>query len=56
MENNNLEFNFKDNILRILLIGEITHKSAAKMRIEIDEKIFELCPKQVVLDLSQTER
>ena len=55
MENNNLKFDFKDGTLRICIIGEIEHHSAAKMRIEIDEKIIELCPKQVVLDLSQTD-
>lgn len=55
MENNNLKCDFKDGTLRICIIGEIEHHSAAKMRIEIDEKIIELCPKQVVLDLSQTD-
>ena len=55
MENNNLKFDFKDDTLWICIIGETEHHSAAQMRMEIDEKILELCPKQVVLDLSQTD-
>lgn len=53
MTNDNLAFVFEKGALRIFIIGEINHSSVAKMREKIDEKICELSPKKVVLDLSQ---
>ena len=54
MTNDNLIFVFEKDTLRVLNIGEINRQSVPKMREEIDEKICEFSPKQVVLDLSQT--
>ncbi len=53
MINDNLIFVFENGTLRILNIGEINRHSVPKMREEIDEKIRELSPKKVMLDLSQ---
>ena len=49
---NNLNFDFKDGTLYVSLIGEIDCHSAASTREAIDEKIRELCPKNLVLDLA----
>ena len=49
---NNLNFDFKDGILYVSLIGEINHHSAVFVRQEIDEKIQELRPQNLVLDLA----
>ena len=49
---NNLNFDFKDGTLYVSLIGEIDYHSAASTREAIDEKILELCPKNLVLDLA----
>ena len=49
---NNLNFDFKDGTLYVSLIGEIDHHSAASIREAIDEKVLELCPKNLVLDLA----
>ena len=54
MTNDNLIFVFEKDTLRILNIGEINRFNPSAMREEIDEKICEFSPKQVVLDLSQT--
>ena len=48
---NNLYFDFKDGTLYVSLIGEIDYHSAASTREAIDEKVLELCPKNLVLDL-----
>ena len=52
MENNSLNFDFNDGVLRVAIVGEINHHSAASIREAIDEKILELCPKNLVLDLA----
>jgi stage II sporulation protein AA (anti-sigma F factor antagonist) len=49
---NNLNFDFKDGTLYVSLIGEINHHSAVFVRQEIDEKIQELRPQNLVLDLA----
>ena len=49
---NNLYFDFKDGTLYVSIIGEIDHHSAASTREAIDEKIRELCPQNLVLDLA----
>lgn len=54
MMKNNLVFAYENGVLRILNIGEINRFNTSAMREEIDEKICEFSPKQVVLDLSQT--
>lgn len=52
MENNSLKFDFNDGVLRVAIVGEINHHNAVFVRQEIDEKILELCPKNLVLDLA----
>ena len=52
MENNRLTFDFNDGVLRVTIVGEINHHSAAFVRQKIDKKILELCPKNLVLDLA----
>ena len=52
MENNSLNFDFNDGVLRVTIVGEINHHNAFFVRQEIDEKIQELCPKNLVLDLA----
>ena len=52
MENNRLTFDFKNGELRVVLHGEINRLSAAAMREAIDEKILELLPQNLVLDLA----
>ena len=49
---NNLNFDFKDGTLYVSLIGEIDYHSAASTREAIDEKVLELCPKNLVIDLA----
>ena len=49
---NNLNFDFKDGTLYVSLIGEIDYHSAASTREAIDEKVLELCPQNLVLDLA----
>ena len=49
---NNLNFDFKDGTLYVSLIGEIDYHSAASTREAIDEKILELRPQNLVLDLA----
>ena len=49
---NNLTFDFKDGTLYVSLIGEIDYHSAASTREAIDEKVLELCPKNLVIDLA----
>lgn len=55
MIKDNLVFAIENDSLRIFIIGEITHTTARKMREKIDEKIFELSLKKVILDFSQLE-
>lgn len=45
-------FEFSDGELRVFLQGEITRHSVASTREAIDEKVLELCPKNLVLDLA----
>ena len=52
MENNSLKFDFNDGVLRVAIVGEINHHSAVFVRQEIDEKIQELRPQNLVLDLA----
>ena len=52
MENNSLNFDFNDGVLRVTIVGEINHHSAVFVRQEIDEKIQELRPQNLVLDLA----
>ena len=52
MENNRLTFDFKNGELRVVLHGEINRLSAVFVRQEIDEKIQELRPQNLVLDLA----
>ena len=49
----NLVFVFEKGALRVLIIGEINHHNVAEMREKIDQKIGELSPEKVVLDLSR---
>ena len=52
MENNSLNFDFNDGVLRVAIVGEINHHNAVFVRQEIDEKIQELRPQNLVLDLA----
>ena len=52
MGNNSLKFDFNDGVLRVAIVGEINHHSAVFVRQEIDEKIQELRPQNLVLDLA----
>ena len=48
----NFEVVARDGIMTVILDGEIDHHSAVSVRSEIDAKIYELRPTQLVLDLS----
>lgn len=48
----NCIFEFCDGELRVVLNGEINHRSVAPIREAIDEKVLELCPQNLVLDLA----
>ena len=52
MIKDNFVFCLEKGTLRIIIIDEINHHNVAKMREKIDEKIRELSPEKVVLDLS----
>ena len=52
MENNSLNFDFNDGVLRVAIVGEINHHNAVFVRQGIDEKIQELRPQNLVLDLA----
>ena len=52
MENNSLNFDFNDGVLRVAIVGEINHHNAVFVRQKIDEKIQELRPQNLVLDLA----
>ena len=52
MESNSLKFDFNDGVLRVAIVGEINHHSAVFVRQEIDEKIQQLRPQNLVLDLA----
>ena len=52
MENNSLKFDYNDGVLRVAIVGEINHHRAVSVRQEIDEKIQELRPQNLVLDLA----
>ena len=54
MENNSLKFDYNDGVLRVAIVGEINHHNAVFVRQEIDEKIRELRPQNLVLDLADT--
>ena len=51
----NYECNYSDGELRVSLRGEIDHHSAVAVRSAIDEKIYELRPKRMVMDLSRID-
>ena len=51
----NFESDYEDGVLRILLWGEIDHHSAVSVRSAIDEKIYELRPRKLTMDLSRIE-
>ena len=51
----NFESDYEDGVLRILLKGEIDHHSAVSVRSAIDEKIYGLRPKKLVMDLSRID-
>ena len=53
MENNSLNFDFNDGVLRVAIVGEINHHNAVFVRQKIDEKIQELNSKNLVLDLAE---
>lgn len=53
MENNSLKFDFKDGVLRVTIVGEINYHRAVFVRQKIDEKIQELSPQNLVLDLAE---
>ena len=53
MENNSLNFDFNDGVLRVAIVGEINHHNAVFVRQRIDEKIQELNSKNLVLDLAE---
>ncbi len=55
MENNHLNFDFKDGTLRISLIGEIDRHSAVAVRSTVDDKINTLHPTKIIIDLSQID-
>lgn len=52
MGNYSLNFDFNDGVLRVAIVGEINHHRAVSVRQEIDEKIQELRPQNLVLDLA----
>lgn len=52
-EEKRFSYRMDRSVLEIKLTGEIDHHSAVNARSEIDELIFELRPKRVVLDLSE---
>ncbi len=51
----NFESDFRDGTLLVSLIGEIDHHSAVSVRTAIDEKIYSLRPKKMVMDLSRID-
>lgn len=51
----NFESVFEDGILRVMLVGEIDHHSAVSVRTAIDEKIYSLRPRKMVIDLSRID-
>ena len=51
----NFDCDFHDGRLGILLKGEIDHHSAVSVRSAIDEKLYELRPSSLVIDLSRIE-
>ena len=51
----NFDCDFEGGRLSILLRGEIDHHSAVSVRSAIDEKLYELRPASLVIDLSRIE-
>ena len=52
LKNNcNFEIEFCDDVLVVVLKGEIDHHNAVKVRGDIDELIYEKKPRKTVLDL-----
>ena len=51
----NFDCDFNDGRLSITLRGEIDHHSAVSVRSAIDEKLYELRPASLVIDLSRIE-
>ena len=52
-EDKKYSYKIDDGVLEVKLEGEIDHHSAVNVRSDIDELIFDLRPKKVVLDLSE---
>ena len=42
---------FKDGVLEFRLLGEIDHHSAVNVRMGMDEEIYRLRPKKVIMEL-----
>ncbi|MBR2387433.1 MAG: anti-sigma factor antagonist [Clostridia bacterium] len=51
----NFESEYEDGTLRVSLIGEIDHHSAVSVRTAIDEKIYSLRPRKMIMDLSKID-
>ncbi len=51
----NFDCDFHEGRLSILLKGEIDHHTAVSVRSAIDEKLYELRPNLLVMDLSRIE-
>ena len=51
----NFESEFHEGRLCVTLIGEIDHHSAVSVRSAIDEKLYELRPLTLVMDLSRID-
>ena len=51
----NFDCDFEEGRLSIVLRGEIDHHSAVSVRSAIDEKLYELRPASLVIDLSRIE-
>ena len=51
----NFESEYEEGCLHVTLVGEIDHHSAVAVRSAIDEKIYTLRPKKMVMDLSKID-
>ena len=48
-----IRFGFDEDKLTAVLVGEIDHHTAARLREEIDRKVGQMKPKELKLDFSQ---
>lgn len=55
LKNNYLEFSLDDNVLRVLIKGDIDHHSAKRVRESIDAQIMSKKPLVVILELNHVE-